>query len=275
MLAELSFWEEITKELVGAVATALLVTIVGGVLVAKWSQDAEARRSKEASDLQHARNKELSDLEHQRRTAATDAEHARREAETEAEHRIEDAAMRRDVLSRVTSVASSMYVACQDTRRKLQRPGADLEALVRGLDRDYRRFAVAHRALEAELGARFGFRPLPLTAENLESPSGYVQGRWHQIADLLTVYYFNLIASFPGDVLKQNSKGTDDRFHSGLDLSEYIDVVGHSPDLARREVRTALSTMRRKIRQAYQPALEDLVTSIVVTPTAVAASANS
>lgn len=43
-IVALAFWQELVKEAVGAAATALLVTVAGGILVARWSTRREEKR---------------------------------------------------------------------------------------------------------------------------------------------------------------------------------------------------------------------------------------
>jgi len=47
--------------------------------------------------------------------------------------------------------------------------------------------------------------------------------RWHQLRDLLTVYYFSLTEAFPGNVLTSNKFKFDGGFHSGLELQAVVD----------------------------------------------------
>jgi hypothetical protein len=62
--------------------------------------------------------------------------------------------------------------------------------------------------------------------------SGKAYLRWHQISDLLTVYYFSLCRNFRKDVLRRNSKCHDPKrhdngkcdgeLHSGLELEPMV-----------------------------------------------------
>jgi hypothetical protein len=199
----LTFAQELIKEIVGALATALLVTIAGTVVVNNWSARRDERRA-----------------------------------------RFE---LRNDLLKRSTHLAQEMYTKCQHTRRVLRTAqGKEREEALYYLDSAYLEFATAGQPLEFELGARYGFTD-PGDVNSRDGANGVWEG-WHQIRDLLTVYYFNLKAEYPGNVLERNARGYEGGFHSGLDLAQWNEDF---------------SGMRRKIRATYEGALRRLVEAIL------------
>ena len=259
MVSQLTFREEVLKSLIGALATALLVTVLGGLVVQRWTSSVEQRRR----DADRAR------------------ERRDRDAERAVETRRNEETVRRELLSRATGTAAAMYVMCQHARRQLRDQLGDspeTERVKRQLDRTYHRFAAEQRVLEAEFGVRFGVQPLPLTgklARENSLQSGFVQARWHQIADLLTVYYFILVG-LRDDVLTRNSYGYRDQYHCGLDLIELSGAPPTNPEKddhpaaasikSNEPTPNALSEMRKAIRQQYELALDDLVLSILDAP---------
>jgi hypothetical protein len=234
-LAVLSFPQEVFKSVVGAGATAVFVTVLGSAAATFWTGRFEHKR-RDAEDARDE-NRRIAELARDAKSVSDD--------------------IRRALLERATTVAAAMFVACQDSRRRLKEvdsnmPNAlDQREILDRLDASYLTFAVSQRALEAELGAHFGFRPIPVKAATTETPSGFVHGRWHQVADLLTVYYFNLRGEFRDDVLKRNSIDYEGGFHSGIELSP----LERDP-----------SQMRKEIRSHYEPAMKDLVASILAQP---------
>jgi hypothetical protein len=82
---------------------------------------------------------------------------------------------------------------------------------------------------------------------------------WHQIRDLLTVYYFNLQGKFPGDVLKRNSKGYNNRFHSGVNVKAFVADKSKRPKATPIE----LKRMRETIRGEFTKALPRLVSAMM------------
>ena len=149
------------------------------------------------------------------------------------------------------------------------------------LDDRYLEFSAEATALESELGSRFTIRRaetvgsgnpvgdqssrkvsgsespaddqsgrVALSPERYPSDESPVQAgeaflRWHQVYDLLTVYYFNLKRNFRGQILKNNSV-TRTKLHSGLDLRAMVqDQV--------RELATPqqLHDMRVQLRRSF------------------------
>lgn len=87
-------------------------------------------------------------------------------------------------------------------------------------------------------------------------PRSDVFVEWHQIRDLLTVYYFNLKGEFPGNALARNSIGYGRKFHSGIDLRSMV-ANPHAP------TKDELRSMRNRIRRAYEKTLRTLVKRMV------------
>src|SRR5215471_6658406 len=219
----LSFGQEVVKTIFGAVATAAIVTVGGGLTVSFTTRSWQARR-------------ELFDL----RTAE---------------------------LERATGTAQRMYVACQHARRVLRESKSSVPddeqkraATLAELSDKYLQFSADAALIETVLGARFGVRWAPDGAGLVNTPPGDnksdVYWRWHQIRDLLTVYYFNLQGEFRDGVLARNTRGFQVRYHSGLDLSEFVDE-GRSPHPG------DLSRMRRAIRRTYDEALSELAKAML------------
>ena len=203
MAIGLTFTQELIKEIVGAAATALLVTVAGTFVVNRWSARRDERRA-----------------------------------------RFE---LRNDLLKRSSHLAQEMYTKCQHTRRVLRTAqGEEREKAFYYLDSAYLEFATEGQPLEFELGARYGFTE-DGDVTSRECANGVWEG-WHQIRDLLTVYYFNLKAEYPGDVLERNARGYEGHFHSGLDLVQLKDDF---------------RTMCGRIRTTYEAALRQLVQAIL------------
>jgi hypothetical protein len=89
--------------------------------------------------------------------------------------------------------------------------------------------------------------------------------RWHQISDLLTVYYFGLCGNFRRDVLRNNSRCHDSErynddkcngeLHSGLELEGMVKDPQHPTD-------TELKGILDKIRPLFSeqmPVLADAI----------------
>lgn len=149
-----------------------------------------------------------------------------------------------------------MYIVCQHIRRAIKE-GVDespqneaREQAIGSLDEAYLSFSVKSLALESLIGAHYG-RTWRL---NDGEPPAFV--RWHQIRDLLTLYYFNVLGDFSGDVLVSNSIGTGDKLHSGLNTADCIQN-SKSPKLEE------LSDMRKKIRSKYYEALDGLTEGLL------------
>jgi hypothetical protein len=169
-IAVLTFGQELWKTLVGAVATALFLTIFGYFAADRWGRARERKRE----ESEKARERDREDFE-----------------------------LRTRLVERVSRTAAEMYIACQHARRVLKDSQGWAPQAVKGrnealdrLDGDYRQFSVESGSLETLLGARYGIAwHVPPDSDESQSE---VFVRWHQVRDLLTLYYFNLKGGFPG-----------------------------------------------------------------------------
>lgn len=125
------------------------------------------------------------------------------------------------------------------------------------LDAAYLEFSTESNALETLLGARYGVA-WTLVQGSSETPKR-VFVRWHQIRDLLTLYYFNVKEDFPGKSLSTNSKGYNRCYHSGLNAAAYF----RDP---RAPLNGELETMRADIRTKYDEALKELCQGLLDDP---------
>lgn len=161
--------------------------------------------------------------------------------------------LRTGLLERTSRVAATMFMACQHVARLMESgTRQELKVALTDLEKTYQNFAVEARVLQYEIGARFGF-----TEGDHPDPSGRpsrVFERWHQIADLLTTYRFNLAGTFPNAMLERYSIGYEQRHHTGLDLESFGDDL----DSMRDAIREAHREARRDL--AHQLLIEDLVT---------------
>jgi hypothetical protein len=194
------------------------------------------------------------------REAADRAIEQRREREAEdLETRRQEFNLRADLLARSSTCAQQMYVICQHVRRRqadyssrTDDASRDLWKEARSLlDTSYLSFNAEAKALEIELGARFG------VPEDRQSGSVWVL--WHQIDDLLTLYYFNLCGNFRKDVLKANAKDDLER-HSGLTVDELgvADPKNPTP--------VELARMRNKIRDLFTERLREFAQAVLTDP---------
>jgi len=150
-----------------------------------------------------------------------------------------------------------MYVFLQHTRRKLiQAHDADeARGALATLDDRFLTFSIEAAELQTLLGARFGVAR-SLAAADADPNQPFL--RWHQVHDLLALYYYNVKDFFPGIVLAETAKGHDGNFHSGLDLERYRDRASRTTE--------NLRLMRRDIRTAYDDAMVKLTTGITTFP---------
>ncbi len=206
-----------------------------------------------------------SDLQHARAEAAQHLERMREDAQAEIESERKEFDRRAALLERTSRCAQKMFVTCQHVRRvQADHPSAQatLSAARSLLDEAYRDFSIEGTALETEIGARYGIR---ITAGN--GNGGQAYARWHQVRDLLTLYYFNLCGDFRADVLTRNAE-SDEALHSGL-TAEDLKVAD-----PRRPTPDELRVMRIKIRKRFalvtpmlaQALLEDDVVSGDILP---------
>ena len=106
--------------------------------------------------------------------------------------------------------------------------------------------------IQTLIGARFGVERAVPPDGGKELPPFL---RWHQVHDLLALYYYNLKENFPGIVLAETARDHDGNYHSGLDLGAYADKNNLDGEKLRR--------MRVDIRTAYDEAMIDLARGIM------------
>lgn len=252
-IAVLTFGQEIWKTIIGAIATAAFLTLFGYFAAERWgkARDEERKAEEKARDEKRAEDEKARDLK-------------RAEDEKAREREREEFELKTQLVERISRTAADMFIACQHASRVLKdNQGTDQEVTTRRnnvidqLDRSYHLFSVESASLETQLGVRYGIAwHLPPHDEESQSE---VFVKWHQIRDLLTLYYFNLKGNFPGDSFERNSKGHKGRYHSGLKLEEWVsNAKSPKPD--------ELDAMRVAIRKTYTPALEKLVENMLRDP---------
>lgn len=183
--------------------------------------------------------------------------------------------IRTTLVERAARTAQEMYVACQhayraDLASHEQNPNRRemRDRVFRALDDAYLRFSADAASLETLFGARFGVSDGPANSRSPQSdPHAFWQ--WHQIRDLLTVYYFNLAGYFQPaelkasptgrEVLEHNSVDCDGKFHSGLNFVEIL----KGPE---EKHQAKLTEMLGSIRDTYNKALPRLAQTIMVQP---------
>jgi hypothetical protein len=192
-------------------------------------------------------------LQHDRQRADQDLQTRREEADRELERQREEFDRRAALLNRASRCAQKMFVTCQHIRR-VQADHQDDQAIVKEaralLDQAYLEFSAEAEALEMELGAWYGIRK---TIQE-EDVSGQAYLRWHQVRDLLTVYYFDLCGNFRRDVLKTNSI-SDRELHSGLELQPMVADPLHPTEGELRKIRNEI----RPIFNEVLPALANAI----------------
>jgi hypothetical protein len=173
------------------------------------------------------------------------------------ERRQESFEVRTKLLNDAARIGQGMYVFLQHTRRKViqARNDDEVRQALDILDERFLLFSIEAAELQTLLGARFG-----VARSIVEATSTPTQPflRWHQVHDLLVLYYYNLKEFFPGIVLAETAKGYDGNFHAGLQLEKYQDKAALTAD--------ALRSMRREIRIAYDEAMIKLTTGITAYP---------
>ncbi|MER6383714.1 hypothetical protein [Streptomyces sp. NPDC001250] len=242
-IAALTFMQELAKTALGAFATALFVAFAGYLAAGRWNQKREAARLESEKELDRQRE---------------DEERARERARREFD-------LRAQLVEEVTAEAARMYIVCQYTSRVIKKSRRVIrkrvdsnpqdgarDQIISSLHEAYLSFSTRSQMLENLIGARYGIAWQFESDER--SASAFL--RWHQVRDLLTLYYFNLCGNFPGDVLCRNSR-SDDKYHSGLNADGYFEDANY-PNL--KELRR----MRIDIRHAYDEALGELTRSLLV-----------
>lgn len=169
------------------------------------------------------------------------------------DQRRESFEIRTKLLNDTARVGQGMYVFLQHTRRRLiqARDADERTSALDALDDRFLLFSTEAAALQTLLGARFGVVRAAPAGSTARLPPFL---RWHQIHDLLALYYYNLKEYFPGIVLAETSLGHDGNHHSGLDTSRYTDQGDLNAESLRK--------MRIDIRIAYDEAMIDLTRGI-------------
>jgi hypothetical protein len=166
---------------------------------------------------------------------------------------------RTELLDEVARIGQGTYVFMQHTRRQIIRASdeSDKAETLRALDQRFLDFSVEAARIQTVIGARFGVQRAVPTGQETGLPPFL---RWHQIHDLLALYFYNLKEDFPGIVLAETARGHGGNYHSGLNLDVYAD----KSDLGQDKLRQ----MRRDIRTAYDEAMIDLAHGIMTCPIA-------
>jgi hypothetical protein len=204
-----------------------------------------------------------------RQSAERKREEKRQKAEQDLEKLREEFDRRAALLDRTSRCAQKMFVTCQHVRRvqrdhSPEKDQKDQDTLAEArmfLDETYRDFSAEAAALQVELGARYGIR----MTEAKDGVTGEAYLRWHQISDLLTVYYFSLCHNFRKDVLRRNSRCRDPKrhgdgkchgeLHSGLDLEGMVKESEHPADAELRDIRDKI----RLLFNEQMPVLADAI----------------
>lgn len=247
-----TLWYEVSK----ACLQALGVAVIGGVVTVtttRWQQ--ASQRAQEAA-------------EGRRKEAAEVTEAAHREASQLLERTRQEYQLRATLLSRAALCAQTMYVTCQHVRR-IQRDAASmdpsqgatseaselLQKAAAQLDATYLEFSAEAAALETEFRARYGAGQQPAAGlePSVTSP-GEAHRRWHQIYDLLTVYYFALTGNFRHNILRDNSKD-EKHFHTGVDFTEYIPRARDQRAVDIKPTPKELMQIVQRIRQEFDSAM--------------------
>lgn len=173
------------------------------------------------------------------------------------ERRQEGFEVRTKLLNDAARIGQGMYVFLQHTRRKLIQARDDDEAreALAALDERFLVFSIEAAELQTVLGARFGVAR-SLAAAYADPNQPFL--RWHQVHDLLALYYYNVKDFFPGIVLAETARGHHGNLHSGLDLQLYQDRAALTAE--------NLRLMRREIRAAHDEAMICLTTGITTFP---------
>jgi hypothetical protein len=160
---------------------------------------------------------------------------------------------RTKLLNDVAHTGQGMYVFLQHSRRRIIQAKSSHERAkaLEVLDERFLAFSIEAAELQTLIGARFGVVRAAPAGDTIHMPPFL---RWHQVHDLLALYYYNLKEFFPGIVLVETSVGHDDNYHSGLDMSAYLDRSNLDAE--------HLRLMRVEIRKAYDEAMIDLARGI-------------
>jgi hypothetical protein len=182
-------------------------------------------------------------IQQSRETALRDRAEKRADAETSRELRARDDALRHELVNTLTESAGTLYLftqhfwrAKEDLKRDpsnqaLQQALADLR---KKLDEQYLKSRASGEAIENRLLGYF------MTSTSRD--------KWHQVQDLLTVRYFQLIDR-DTDKLYENNAGAA---HSGLEIQD----LRNPP----------------KLLESYRTSMKDVVSSVFEEPLAARSS---
>lgn len=213
---------ELSYELAKTCMQVIGLTVIGGVLTAA------------TSSVQQARQKDAEALERQR----------------------EDFKVRTSLLDRSSRCTQEMFATCQHVRRVktdavVDDPNGQAVTKARELlDRAYLEFSTESLAIETELGARFG----ELWVKGDGKGEAFL--RWHQVRDLLTLYYFALTDRFRGNVLVRNSDGYESKMHSGVKFTAMV----ANPD---RPSAQEVARVIQNIRTAFWESMPKLAEAVL------------
>lgn len=154
-----------------------------------------------------------------------------------------------------------MWITCQHAWRLLRNGDSESttddtkSATFALLNEAYLKFSADAAALATVLGARYGVEETESTGQTTSTRSR-VSVTWHQIRDLMTIYYYNLLGRMPEELLKTYSQGYKEKRHSGLELRRFF----ADPAKPKSE---ELTDLRETIVLEYLKALEDLTTAMM------------
>lgn len=235
---------ELTYELAKTCMQIIGITVIGGVLTAA------------TSSVQQARQEDAAALERQRQEDAQALERQRQEDAKALERQREDFKVRTSLLDRSSRCAQEMFATCQHVRRvktdavEDDPEGAAVTKARELLDRAYLEFSTESLAIETELGARYG----ELWVKGDGKGEAFL--RWHQVRDLLTLYYFALTERFRGKVLLRNSDGYESKMHSGVNFAPMV----ADPD---RPGEQEVARVIQKIRTVFWESMPKLAEAVL------------
>jgi hypothetical protein len=204
-------------------------------------------------------------------------EKARRRQEADAEQakeyqdRQESFKIRAELLDRTARCAAQMYVTCRHVERLQANGGVStgfavsrqsaLLAAPALLDERFLAFSAEGLTVQTEIEARFRTSNVQVDLDSQPGTEGRDVGmgesslRWHQVYDVLTVYYYSLTGTFPADLLRDTS-ATPERFHSGLDLAPtVVDVSAPTP--------AELTDLQAMLRKQYVDTMPRLARALL------------
>lgn len=228
------FSERLLLAIVGPLVSAILGTLIIGLVIWWVTNRAQVRHAENERQLQNEREDNIRAREQKRADDIREIERQRADQERAREHRRADNELRHELISAMTAAASELYLATQSYWRATtdETISEELEDTRKMLALQYHKSRTEAQVIESRLGAFF---VSPQPREN-----------WHKVADLLTVRYFQLIKQDSPALYERNAKGTDGHEHSGLSVAELRDV--------------------RKLLAAYHQALHGATESVFTNP---------